>query len=48
MVDEVAADEKYKGEVLKVSGKINSIGENVVGITFMTLSGGGVGSPVYV
>ena len=40
--DELAADKLYKGEILRVTGKVNSTGENIVGTQFVKLSGGSI------
>lgn len=41
-IDELAADDQYKGEIIAVTGKINAIGTNVVDIPFVKLSGGSI------
>jgi len=39
--NEVAADEKYKGKVVEVSGTIESIAKDVMDTMYVTLAGGG-------
>ena len=40
--DEIAADQLYKGNLLQVTGKVNSVNENLMGVYFVKLSGGGI------
>ena len=40
--DEAAADQLYKGNLLKVTGKVNSVNKNLMGVYFVKLSGGGI------
>ena len=40
--DEAAAAAEYEGKILRVTGAVGSIGKNMVGTTFVKLSGGGV------
>ena len=40
--DETASDKLYKGNLLKVTGKVNSVNKNLVGVYFVKLSGGGI------
>lgn len=40
--DEAAAAAEYEGKILRVTGAVASIGKNMVGTTFIRLSGGGV------
>ncbi len=39
--NEIAADQKYKGKLLKVTGVINSIGTDILGDPYIVLTGGG-------
>lgn len=39
--NEVAADEKYKGKMLEVTGTVHSIGKDIVNTIYVTLEGGG-------
>lgn len=41
-IDEIAADKLYKGNVLKVTGKVSSINKNIMGTSFVKLSGGSI------
>lgn len=40
--DETAADQLYKGNLLEVTGKVNSVNKNLMGVYFVKLSGGGI------
>jgi hypothetical protein len=40
--DETAADQLYKGNLLKVTGKVNGVNKNLMGVYFVKLSGGGI------
>ena len=40
--NEVAADQKYKGKTLLVSGTVNDIGKDIMGTMYVTLVGHGV------
>jgi hypothetical protein len=40
--DEAAADKLYKGNLLIVTGKVNSVNKNLMGVYFVKLSGGGI------
>jgi hypothetical protein len=40
--DETAADQLYKGNVLKVTGKVNSVNKNLMEVYFVKLAGGGI------
>lgn len=39
--NEVAADEKYKGKTLEVTGTVHSIGKDILNTIYVTLEGGG-------
>ena len=41
-LDETSADQLYKGNLLEVTGKINSVNKNLTGVYFVKLSGGGI------
>jgi hypothetical protein len=41
-MDEMAADKLYKGNILKVTGKVSSVNKNLMGVYFIKLSGGGI------
>jgi len=45
--NEIAADQKYMGKVLEVSGEIENFGKNSMGRPYMTLKGGGILSSVW-
>lgn len=40
--NEVAADEKYKGKVVIVSGAIQNIGKDIMGDAYIVIGGGGI------
>ncbi len=39
--NEIAADQKYKGKMLKVTGVVSSIGKDIFGSPYVVLTGGG-------
>jgi hypothetical protein len=39
--NEVAADEKYEGKVLEISGRVDDIGKDITDTIYVTLDGGG-------
>lgn len=39
--NEIAADQKYKDKMLKVTGVVSSIGKDVLGSPYVVLTGGG-------
>ena len=39
--NEIAADQKYKGNFLKVTGVVDSIGRDILGDPYVVLTGGG-------
>jgi hypothetical protein len=40
--NEVAADEKYKGKSVKITGKVQSIGKDILGSPYVVIGGSGM------